>query len=132
MVAVAAVKDDRKAPAAPKYSHSALVSHFKLVETERNTFEILVDDDTPQEILLRDEYWTLVSEQLTNRDLIYVSPKNGRWLCILRVIFADRKTRQAQVALLQKWDLPAPKTSLNFGLPPGAGGIISARITEGK
>lgn len=103
----------------PKYSESVRVADFKIAEAERNQFEVFVDDDTPIELLTGSRYWSHIADKLTTRDLIYVQPRNGRWLAILRVQHADRRSRDVQVFMLQKFDLPEVKPAVNTGLPAG-------------
>lgn len=103
----------------PKFSQTVRVADFKLAEAERNQFEVFCDDDTPTELLTRATYWAHIADKLTTRDLIYVQPRNGRWLAILRVQHADKKSRDCQIFMLQKFDLPPVQPQVNTGLPAG-------------
>ena len=100
-----------------KYSMNARVSDWNLAEQVRNTHELFVDDATPPELVERGAYYSLMSEKLNARDLLYVQPKSGRWLKILRVIFVDRGVRGVQVTCLGSYELPAPHVVVRSAFP---------------
>lgn len=117
-VAAVATKAEALTPPGP-YSENCRRDYAQLAEQVRNTHEIFVDDSTPFDLLLRGDYWHSIADRLETRDLLYVTPLSGGWLAEMRVIYADRRSKTVQVALLRKHDLPKPTPSVQIGLPRG-------------
>ena len=68
-----------------KYSMNARVSDWNLAEQVRNTHELFVDDATPPELVERGAYYSLMSEKLNARNLLYVRKRLAKSSCSFRV-----------------------------------------------
>lgn len=87
-----------------------------LGEAKRNAWEIdLPAGAKPEELLDRSALGP-VARELSLKDLIYAQPSDGSWVAIYRVV--DAGLNHAQLALLQKFDLPA-RVEDDQGDPPG-------------
>lgn len=102
-----------------KFSENVRWSDTKLADSVRNVFEVYIDDDTPEDLLVDPRYWAHIADKLTSRDLIFVQTRNGTKLYVIRCQFCDRLARQVQMAILHTYNLPEVKPQANIGLPPG-------------
>ncbi|ABE43262.1 hypothetical protein [Polaromonas sp. JS666] len=92
-------------------------SQLALAEAKRNSWTAIVTNDTTVEALQCADFWPLVADRLSRRDLIEVQPEDSSWWAELLV--RDCGQNYAVLVLLRKIDLPPLHPHTVDALPAG-------------
>lgn len=92
-------------------------SEIALAESKRNVWACVVPNNITVEALQSPDFWPLVADRFSRRDLITAQPEDGRWWCELLV--RDCGSNYAVITLLRKIDLPPLHPRTVDALPAG-------------